>query len=72
MLTWHFGKHKKMVQNTRILMPVLMALFIEEKEHLTVVSTTIGTGFKKRKPLKKGFFYYIYSNYFAQCDITIT
>ena len=46
MLTWHFGKHKKMVQNTKILMPVLMALFIEGKEHLGGVLKIIETGFK--------------------------
>ena len=44
MLTWHFGKHKKTVQNTRILMLALTALFIEEKGQNGDALTTTETG----------------------------
>ena len=49
----------ELFHNIRVNTDVPMELFIEEKEHLTVVSTTIETGGicgKKKKAFEKGLF----------------
>ena len=57
----------ELFHNIRVNTDVPMELFIEEKEHLTVVSTTIETGGicgKKKKPFFKGFFLlYIFKSF---------
>jgi hypothetical protein len=63
MLTWHFGKHKKTVQNTRILMLALTALFIEEKGQNGDALTTTETGSNILiKYIKKGLSHKINKN----------